>query len=716
MEASSAMGSRGQPWSRRQFVAASACAATAWAAGKESAVATLRAGACAVDISPRTLPVIVSGSFLTKSASRVRDPLHARALVLDDGATRVAIVVVDTLMMPREMLDAVKADAAKRTGIAADRILIAATHSHSCPSVMGALGTGVDAAYAAWLPGKLVEAVGGALASLAPARVGWATAEAPDHTHCRRWIFRPDRMRSDPFGQRNVRAHMHPGYQNPDCIGPSGPPDPQLSLLAVQRPDGRPVAALANYSMHYYGAGPVSADYYGEFCRRLTALLGADRQFVAIMSHGTSGDLHWMDYGQPKNPPGLGRYADALARKAHAAWQAVEFRDAAPLRMAQTTLKLGRRVPDAERLAWAKAMVAKMGDRPPKSLPEVYAREALYLREEPERELVLQALRIGDLGITAIPCEVYGITGLKLKARSPLTPTMNVELANGAEGYIPPPALHPLGGYNTWPARTAGLVPEAEPRIADAVLALLEKVSGKPRRKPEPTRGPYAQAILAARPLVYWPMGELEGPRALDASGHGHDATYEDFIVFYLAGPTGRAAQFAGGRMKASLDGLGAAYSVELWLWNGLPADARPVAGYVFSRGPDGDEACPGDHLGIGGTHLGQGKLLFFNGNGPKEALTGATTLGLRTWHHVAMVRAGKRVTVYLDGSAAPEIASEAAVSLPRGARELFVGGRCDGFASFEGRLCGVALYPRALTADEVARHYKAAQRKGKAS
>ncbi len=91
-------------------------------------------------------------------------------------------------------------------------------------------------------------------------------------------------------------------------------------------------------------------------------------------------------------------------------------------------------------------------------------------------ELRLQAVRIGDLGITAIPDEVFGITGLKLKARSPLVHTMNIELANGAEGYIPPPEQHDLGGYTTWPARTAGLEVRAEPVIVETLLRLLEQV------------------------------------------------------------------------------------------------------------------------------------------------------------------------------------------------------------------------------------------------
>lgn len=679
----------------------------------------LRAGACAVDISPLTFPVLVSGGFLSRTADRLHDPLHARCLVLDDGQTQIAIAVVDTLMMPRGLLDRVKAEAAKSTGIPPHHMLISATHSHSCPSVMGALGTDVDEEYKRYLSVRLVETIERAADHLAPAKVGWATVDAPEYTHCRRWIFRPDKMRADPFGERTVRAHMHPGYQNLDCIGPSGPADPELSILSVQSVDGRPLALLANYSMHYYGAPPVSADYYGAFCRRLEQLIaadGGDPPFVAMMSHGTSGDLHWMDYSKPEDPPGLDAYADALAHLAHEAWKTIEHRSPAPLAMAQTRLRLDRRLPDAERLAWAQSVLAKMGDGPPQTKPEVYAREALFLREEPTRELLLQAVRIGGLAITAIPCEVYGLTGLKLKALSPLRPTMNIELANGAEGYIPPPALYPLGGYNTWPARTAGLERRAEPKIVDAVLGLLEQVAGRPRREHRPRVGTYPKAVLASKPVAYWRMHEFEGPTALDSSGNSHDGNYEEFVVFHLGGPPSaafsgevrlsRAPHFAGGRMWASLPGVADTYSAELWFWNGLPFDARPVTGYMFSRGHEGAPTCPGDHLGIGGTAHGQGKLLFFNGNRANDVLGGSKRLGLRTWNHVVLVRQGERVTVYLNGSRTPEIAGEAEVTRPPDAFRVFLGGRCDGFANWEGRITEVALYDRALSAEEAAGHY----------
>jgi hypothetical protein len=108
----------------------------------------------------------------------------------------------------------------------------------------------------------------------------------------------------------------------------------------------------------------------------------------------------------------------------------------------------------------------------------VYARETVLLSEmPPTRELKLQALRIGDLAIGAIPNETNASTGLWLKAHSPVKTTFVVELANGCEGYIPPPELHPHGGYTCWRARTSCLEPQAERKIRSGVLELLEKVS-----------------------------------------------------------------------------------------------------------------------------------------------------------------------------------------------------------------------------------------------
>ena len=103
-----------------------------------------------------------------------------------------------------------------------------------------------------------------------------------------------------------------------------------------------------------------------------------------------------------------------------------------------------------ERLEWAKKTLAGAKEGKRLTRPEIYAGEALQLAAFPAKvPVLLQAMRIGSLGIAAIPCEVYGRTGLKIKRGSPLKPTMNISLANGCEGYLPPPDQFPLGGYTT---------------------------------------------------------------------------------------------------------------------------------------------------------------------------------------------------------------------------------------------------------------------------
>lgn len=688
-------------------------------------LAEFRAGAAAVDVTPQKFPVIVVGSMLSRTATEVHTPLFAKAIVLDDGETRLAIVVVDTCAMPRSLLDEVKALAAKSTGIAAENMLISATHTHSAPAVIGGLGTDPDPHYPPLLKARLVEAIEQAAKNLEPARVGAAVGNAAPYTAVRRWIRRPDRVRDDPFGNPTVRANMHPGYQSPDATGPAGPTDPDLSVISFQSRDGRPIALLANFSMHYYGAPAISADYFGLFSdrmkERITPGEASPNQppFVGIMSHGPSGDIWLRDYLKPapKKPPhDISSYTDALVKIAHDAYKTIEYRDDVTLAMAQTDLPLEFRLPDKQRLEWARRVVDAMEGPSPKNTTEVYAREAIYLQEQQGVSLILQAIRIGDIGITAIPNEVYALTSLKLKACSPLQPTVNIELANGSEGYIPPPEQHPLGGYNTWPARSASLEVNAEPKIVESVVRMLEQVADKPRRQPAPTSGPAAQAILESKPISYWRMDEFCGPEAGDVLNR-HMGMYEAGVVYYLdgarsdqfnaPGEINRAPHFVRGRMRTLVPAIDKTYSVSMWFWNGMPNEARPVAGYLFSRGRDHAFGAPGDHLGIGGAEGHTGKLIFQNGDRSDQTIGGSTVIERWTWYHVVLVRDGDKVRVYLNGK--PEIDAVAKSPIPPTVAQLFIGGRCDSDSTFEGRIDETAIYDRALTAEEVAKLYRAA-------
>jgi len=678
--------------------------------------AEFKAGAAVVDITPPKLPVLVNGSMLSRTVDKVNTRVNARALVLSDGKERIAIVVADSCMMGRALLDEAKALAAKRTGIPAKRMLISATHTHSAPASFGCLGTDADPDYVPFLVTQLVEAIVAAQANLEPARVGFAKGDAADFTAVRQWIRRPDRIAEDPFGNLTVRANMHAGRKWDDATGEAGPEDPDLALISIQTRDGRPLAVLGNFSMHYFGDRDISADYFGLFCEGLKQRIAPDKPaFVGLMSHGCSGDIYRTDYTIPEKDrpkPTIDEYANGLLDIAMKAYAGIEYRADVDLAMDERRMTLNYRVPDKQRLEWAQRVVAEMGGRLAKTPTEVYAREQIILHERQRTEIVVQAVRIGDIGIATTPCETYAITGLKIKAASPLANNIVIELANGGDGYIPPPEQHLFGGYNTWAARSAGLEVMAEPKIVEAAIGMLEIISGKPRRAWKLADGPAARAILDAKPAAYWRLNEFAGPHAVDASGHQRDAVYEREITYYLEGPrpaefcgrgeVNRAPHFVGGRLRARLAGLGEHYSVSLWLWNGMPNDGRDVSGWLFSRGRDHGLAGQGEHLGIGGKSAHTGRLVFFHGPDAASATAGKTEIPRWQWQHVFFIRDGETVRVHLNGQL--EIETKSAAVFPADLDQCFFGGRSDNDSNWEGRLDEIAVFDRALSADEIAR------------
>ncbi|HSI62182.1 MAG TPA: LamG-like jellyroll fold domain-containing protein [Candidatus Saccharimonadia bacterium] len=677
--------------------------------------AEFRAGAAIVDISPPKLPVLVNGGMLSRYVDKINTKVHARAIVVTDGKTQVAIVVADSCMMSREVLDDAKKIAAEKTGIPMERMLISATHAHSAPSSMGCLGTDPDPAYVPHLKEKLVEAIVAAQAKLEPARIGFAKANAADFTALRQWIRRPDRVVEDPFGNMTVRANMHAGRKWEDVTGESGPEDPDLTLISIQTKDGKPLAVMGNFSMHYFGDKDISADYFGLFSEGLKQRIDPQGKMLGIMSHGCSGDIYRVDYKVPeaeRPKPTIDEYTNGLLDIAMKAYAGIEYRDQVDVAMAEKRMTMKYRVPDKQRLEWAQRVVQEMGDRPAKNTTEVYAREQIILHERQQTEIVVQALRIGDIGIATTPNETYAITGLKIKAASPLKHNMVIELANGGDGYIPPPEMHAWGGYNTWAARSAGLEVMAEPKITQAAIALLEEVSGAPRKPWKLGMGPASKAIAQMKPAMWWRLNEFSGPLAADESGNHHEATYEGGVAYYLDGPdaasftageVNRAPHFVGGRLCSEFSDVEADYSISLWLWNGMPNDARDVSGWFYSRDHNHGLSAYGEHLGVAGRSANPGRLIF---QGDK-LLAGKTEVPRWTWQHVVLVRAGSTVRVYLNG--ALDIEGQAK---PSTIPECFFGGRSDNDSGWEGRLDEVAVFNRALSADEVAQLGTAPQKK----
>lgn len=443
-----------------------------------------RAGAARACITP-PLGTHMVGYLDDRTATDVHDDLFAKALVLDNGDTAIALVMCDLIALPGEDAAVAKERVTRLTGIPQDHTFIACTHTHTGPATIGALGTPRDDAYMESAMERIADSVKMAHNRLQPAQVGIAATTCPGETFNRRWRLRDG----------TVRANFHVGHGNPEAVGTVGPTDPEVLVLAVQDRRGRPIALLANYSLHYVGTGEetaVSADYFGYFDRALQRLAG--QQFVGIMANGCCGDVNNIDITRPR-PESVHAYyhtervANVLAAAAFGAWQGLrsfDYDDNPALGMATETMTFRRRRPDAEVLRRAEAILrGEPGADATGIVPlefrgaaeAYYAREVQMVAEEPlERATPITAARVGPLGIVGLPGEVFVEYGLQIKQGSPFAHTMTIELANDDVGYCPTDKALAEGSYETQLARSSKAAPGTEAAMVSAALAALGRL------------------------------------------------------------------------------------------------------------------------------------------------------------------------------------------------------------------------------------------------
>ena len=458
------------------------------------AASVFRAGAFAQGISPTNFPSPVNGSMKGNFAQSIHDPLHARCLALHDGRKELIFCVVDACMIPREICEQAKQIAARKTGVAASQMLISATHTHSAATLAPVFQSEVDPAHVATLAGSIAQGLIQAHLNLEPAEIGWAKGSDPTQVFNRRWLMKEGETYANPFGITTDRARMNPGYKSPLVTKPSGPVDPDVFILVARSAaDKRPLGLLANYSLHYVGGNPpLSADYFAAFASEMAARLNANDAryqgkpaFVGIMANGTSGNINNVNYGAAspaKREPGeqIQKVAASVAVAAIQAYETIQFKPHVTLDSAEEDLRLKVRKATKDELVRARQILdttPRDKDGQFSGQPAIYAREAVLLDAYPSDVPVkLQAHRIGDLSIAAIPCEVFVEIGLDLKARTPFAQHFTISLANGYNGYLPTAAHHQLGGYETWRARSSYLEVGAADKITERLMASLTKL------------------------------------------------------------------------------------------------------------------------------------------------------------------------------------------------------------------------------------------------
>ena len=453
-----------------------------------------QAGAYMSNVTP-PLGELIVGNWDSPPATYVHDQLHAKALVLDDGTTRLAFVLVDNVGIKREVFDQAKRLVHDATGLPTAHMLMAATHTHSGTSAEGKgpkrrgwQGETPLDDYQSFLARRIADGVLVAIGNLEPAQIAWGSGQVPQHVFNRRWLMKNPVM--GPLGVMD-KAKMNPGVENPELLEPAGPTDPEVAFIALQSKQGRPIAVLSNYSLHYVGGVPeghVSADYFALFGDRMQELLGADRQeppFVGILSNGTSGDVNNINFRGPKEDRSpyekMNMVADDVADEVMRVYKTLAFKDWVLLDAAQSELALQVRHATPQVSAnMEKVRSQSESDEPLfHPLEKIYAQRIEQLETEwpDEINIILQAFRIGDLGIAAIPFETFTATGLEIKQKSPFQQTFTIELANGSYGYLPTPEQHKLGGYETW-LGTNRVEVDASTKIVSELMNLFDTVTG----------------------------------------------------------------------------------------------------------------------------------------------------------------------------------------------------------------------------------------------
>ncbi len=446
-----------------------------------------RAGAATSNITP-PLGTSLNGGMSDRVATHVHDELHVRCFVFDDGNSRIGIAVCDSCMIPGAIHEAAKHLTHGHLNIPLDHLTISATHTHSAATVAGVFQSEPDLEYAEFLVERIADGFRRAANNLEPARMGWGVVEVPSEVFNRRWRKKPGTIPSDPFGRANDQVQMNPPRLSADLIEPAGPIDPEVVFFSVQSKEGRPLALLANYSLHYVGGtggGHISADYFAMFAEAIARGLQADHldpPMVAAMCNGTSGNINNVNFqatSQRQPPYGQMRHvAGKVAEGVLASMASLEYRDDVQLDTRQASLELGRRLPTPAEVARAETILADTQDMPLRTREQIYARETILMKDlPPTKETIVQAIRIGDLGIGTSPCETFVETGLAVKAASPFKPTFVISLANDYAGYLPTAEHHRLGGYETWRARSSYLTPDAEAIVRGRLIELLNELA-----------------------------------------------------------------------------------------------------------------------------------------------------------------------------------------------------------------------------------------------
>ncbi len=450
-----------------------------WLASVVGQAAEVRVGVAALDITP-PLGIPMAGYYHARGAEGVLDPLFSKAMVIESGGERAALVTLDIIGVTRAITDQARAAIEKATGIKGDHVMVSATHAHTGPELANRGKRSSDMGgqnqltvdYTEGLPVKIAESVRLANANLQPAQLSAAKGRCEELTFNRR------------FYMRDGSVGWNPGKLNPNIASVAGPSDPEVGLLFLAPTgNGDPRQAFAtyvNFAMHpdTCGGSKISADWPGALSRVLTGYHGSNH--LTLVANGTCGNLNHLDtsWRWPQNTGAEGhRIATILGASVFQSYKDLKPVDAGSIRVKSELVELALPEITLTEVEEAKqAVAATKDDRGGNFMKLVRSYRALDVagREGKPYRLEVQVIALGkDVAWVSLPGEIFVELGLAIKRRSPFPHTFLVELANENIGYVPDRRSYAEGNYEPESARCAAGSGE---RLVDTAVTLLKEL------------------------------------------------------------------------------------------------------------------------------------------------------------------------------------------------------------------------------------------------
>lgn len=442
----------------------------------------LRLGVGQTDITP-PVGAPLAGYYYNRDATGVHDPLHVKAMVLEQGGVKVAMAALDLVSLPRDIVESARGMVQNRIGVASDHVMISATHAHTTPVVLTnpsrynleGKDKEVAQAYTDSLAGKIADAIVEANSKLEPVEMRAGVGEEKTVSFNRR------------FFMRNGTVGWNPGKLNPKIAGPAGPIDPGLPVLYFESPDEtRPLAAYVNFGLHQDTTGglQISADFSYTLGQILKMAKGDS--FFPMFTIGACGNVAHLDVSRSDSQRSYeeaSRIGAVLAGDALKVIQTAPVVDVRQIRVSDEILHFP--VPQYTQAEIDWAMRTQATYNTPKAAPFLDLVKAARILELNARhgkpiEAEVQVFTLGDkVAIVGFPGEMFAEFGLQLKEDSPFPITVMAEQANGALVYIPNRIAYEEGNYEPTAARLpSGAGEKLVGSALDQLLKLARETDG----------------------------------------------------------------------------------------------------------------------------------------------------------------------------------------------------------------------------------------------